>query len=1234
MRFHPSGSKILHSVYLLSFFYCSTFLFSQSGTVPIDGQEQLVFEQLSVEHGLSQSSVTCILQDKNGFLWFGTDDGLNRYDGYDIRVYTNNPSDPNSLSHNAVRTLIEDHEGNLWIGTFQGGLNRYNPLTEQFTSYQHDPGNPHSIVCNNVLSILEDSAGRLWIGTPSGLELFNKDRDRFLHFIADANDPNGLVSSFISELYEDHRGRLWIGTVGGGIHRIITNENDDPRFERYRNIIVDGATQQMQSVRCFHEDPNGRLWVGTGRGLIFFNPEADQFELIDRYENGSLLQQVDIRSIAGDEFGGLWVGMSQGLIHLTAGQNPYVDLYQSQNDQTVGIPTNSILSVYRDRSNVLWAGTFGAGLSKIKYAGNVFEHQKSEFGNPNSLSNNIIWALHEDRVGDLWIGTNGGGLNRYNRQSNRYTHYRHNPSNPNSIGRNTVRAIHQDRQGDLWLGLSSYGLDRLPLEEIGESDPSFIHFRDDVNDPFSLARGAVLNIHEDSTGGIWLAMNRGLARYIKEIDGFILFSPNPANPASLIDDRIWDVTTDQTGLLWVAINGGGLCSIPLDSINAAVAARNPDLARFRRYQQNSERPGHLSSNGTLCLHEDSQGRLWIGTSGGGVNRFDRITQTFRVYTQHDGLANNTVYGILEDDEGCLWFSTNNGLSRYNPENDQFKNFSVSDGLQSSEFNVGAFDKGRDGRFYFGGINGFNIFHPGSIEENPIPPQTVITDLQIFNQSVPAGIEFNGRVILETSITSMPPVDLNYNENVITLQFAGLHFYDPKRNTYRYMLEGLDKVWNDAGTRRFVTYSALPPGEYTFQVMAANCDGVWNEEAASLQITIHPPIWQTTSFKGLAAIVILMTAFIWYRKRIQRIEARRKELERQVEEKTAAALALQAALDEVKMLKNRLEAENIYLQDEIKFEHNFSNIICRSEPLKKVLRQVEQVASTDSTVLVLGESGTGKELLARAVHDISTRKDRPLVKVDCSVLPTNLIESELFGHEKGAFTGAIQQKIGRFQLADGGTIFLDEIGDLPLEVQAKLLRVLQDGEFERLGGTKTIKIDVRVIAATHHDLENETASGRFREDLFYRLNVFPIRIPPLRKRKDDIPILVNHFVQKYSKKVGRPIEYIPQSVIDQFIDYSWPGNVRELENIVERAVIISRGKTLEIGEWLQKTDDVQLSTAILTLEENERRHIIKALETTAWRVSGEKGAAKILGVNAKTLESRMKKLNIHRESKNS
>jgi chemotaxis protein methyltransferase CheR len=405
-----------------------------------------------------------------------------------------------------------------------------------------------------------------------------------------------------------------------------------------------------------------------------------------------------------------------------------------------------------------------------------------------------------------------------------------------------------------------------------------------------------------------------------------------------------------------------------------------------------------------------------------------------------------------------------------------------------------------------------------------------------------------------------------------------------------------------------------------------------EDAAAIWAAIERHLKERVAYKVEYRLQTKSGEYLWFLARGQAIwntegkAIRMSSFIQDITERKQAELNLKAALSEIKELKEKLEVERAYLQEEIKSEYNYENIIGQSNALNYVFYKVEQIASTDTTVIVLGETGTGKELVARAIHGLSPRKDRALVKVNCATLPANLIESELFGHEKGAFTGAHAKQLGRFEVANGATLFLDEIGELPLELQPKLLRVIQDGEFERLGSSATNKVDVRVIAATNRHLEEEVRKGRFREDLWYRLNVFPITAPPLRERMEDIALLVDFFVDKISRRLGKSIESIPVSVMNALLDYQWPGNVRELENILERAVINSSGPKFRLVDELQKPHK-DLTTAKKTLNEVERDYIVRVLEQTNWKVSGPNGAAEILGLDRSTLRARMRKLDI-------
>lgn len=411
--------------------------------------------------------------------------------------------------------------------------------------------------------------------------------------------------------------------------------------------------------------------------------------------------------------------------------------------------------------------------------------------------------------------------------------------------------------------------------------------------------------------------------------------------------------------------------------------------------------------------------------------------------------------------------------------------------------------------------------------------------------------------------------------------------------------------NDPKSEKYCPVQSIIRGKQRYQ---ASDKRFWRHDGSSFPVDfVSTPIMEDNQLRGVVMVF------------------------RDITERKLAEESLKNALSEIEQLKNHLQEENIYLQEQINLNHKFEDILGKSQSLKTVLHQVEQVAPTDTTVLLLGETGTGKELFARALHNLSQRNKRPLVKVNCAALPANLIESELFGHEKGSFTGATARRIGRFELAHEGTIFLDEIAELPLELQAKLLRVLQEGEIERLGDSKTININVRIIAATHRDLKQMVDQGSFREDLYYRLSVFPLTIPPLRERKNDISLLVHYFVNKYANKMSKQIDSIPQKIMDNLHNYPWPGNVRELENVIERAVILSPNKSLLIPELLAPNNKITESENLLSLDDMEKSHILKVLKTTDWKISGEQGAAEILELHPNTLRSRMNKLGIRRSA---
>ncbi len=1157
------------------------------------------FEHLTLEQGLSNFSVNDIIQDQQGFLWIATEDGLNKYDGYEFKVYKADPADTNALPSSYMRYLYVDRTSNLWVisGTH---LCRYNPDTDGFDRFERFFPNTDSLSNKEIKRIFEDRDGNYWIGTTTGLYRYQPQQHELTLYRHDLDDEASISGNIIEVFCEDQVGNLWIGTSGGGVNRYDRKRNS---FSRYRHDSNAEFGLGSDLIVSLLEDRRGVLWIGTTYGLNYYDRQTDQ---VVRWRGTSdefrSLEGDLIFAIAEDSKGTLWVGtFHTGLWRYVPEANRFVSYRQDPNDPN-SLLNNRVQAIYEDRSGVMWLGHYRSGISRYVRHQDQFWRYKID---------DSIYAICQDRHGNLWIGTSSSGLWQYDREGKLLAHYRHDPQNQGSLGSDEVLSIREDRRGDLWIG-TAVGLHRYDARR-----NAFLRYQHELLDPTQPGQLSVKAIWEDASGEIWIGtMGSGLCRFDPQKQRFIYYRHDPKNLQSLSHNNVWAICEDPTSrdYLWISTFGGGLNRF------------DRKTETFTHYTYDLQNPNSLSNNAIYSVYAGASGIIWVGTFGGGLNRLDPATNRFTHYVDKDGLSDNFVKGILPDGHGNLWLSTDKGLSRFNPKTGTFKNFTAKDGLISNILLSGAYFKNTDRRMFFGGEGGFIAFYPDSLRENTYLPPIVITSFKVFDR--PLLLRSRSRSQQRQGDPS-PSIALSYRDNFFSIEFVALDYNEPRKNQYAYKLEGLDRDWNYCGTQRYASYTHIDPGEYTFRVKGSNNEGVWNEEGASIKIIITPPFWRMWWFRALVVFSVLASVLIWHIKRMKKLDQKKKELELQVKEKTEAAEALQNALSEVKQLKNRLQAENVYLQNEIKLEHNFTDIISRSAALQKILSKVEQVAATDATVLILGESGTGKELLARAVHNLSPRRDRPLVKVNCAALPVNLIESELFGHEKGAFTGAITRKIGRFELANGGTIFLDEIGELPLELQAKLLRVLQDGEFERVGGQQTLKVDTRVIAATNRDLKAEIQRGRFREDLYYRLYVFPITIPPLRERKEDIPLLVNHFVKKYSAKTGKKIESISQHIIDTLQVYTWPGNVRELENIVERAVIVSQGKQLKLDDWLAHTDGKLDEPTTLSLEDMERNHIIKVLKQTGWRISGERGAAKILNINASTLRSRMERLGIKR-----
>jgi|GEM_PF-422717 len=825
--------------------------------------DEIKFRQLSSVHGLSQNSGYCITQDKKGFVWIGTEAGLNRYDGYAILVYKNDKNNPNSLSNGFILSLCVDDSGLLWIGT-ENGLNVFNLQEERITRFFHDPGDPHSLSNDRIVSICEDTCGFIWIGTDCGLNRYDKKQKKFFRYYTFPGDRFSLGHNKVLSQYVDRRGILWVGTEGGGLNKYNRERN---QFVRYQHIPGDTSSLSNNRVLCICDDTSGTLWIGTeGGGLNALNRENDAFT---RYsynpDDPNSINHDIITAVYEDQQGALWIATEGAGINLFDRKSGRFIHYTHDSNKPASICDNRILSIFEDFNGGIWFGSYNGGMSIFNRETQRFIHYKCEPGNPHSLSAGPVRRIYEDSSGILWIGTDGGGLNRIDRQNNTIKYYRHDSGDPYSLSNDNVFAVCEDRTGTLWVGTHGGGLDKFDRRS-----GRFDHYIHDPDDSTSLSNDKVRAIVVDSSGDLWIGTNGGgLNRFDLKKNRFIRYQNNPDDSFSLSNDRVYCVYLDRSSVLWAGTFGGGLNKF------------DREAQRFSRYCYDSNSIQSISNDFILLIYEDNAGTfLWIGTNNGGLNRFDRAKNIFTHYTTKNGLPDDVIYAIIDDTEGNLWMSSNRGLSKFNPDKGTFKNYDIKDGLQSNEFNTSSvlYSK-RTGEMFFGGVNGFNAFLPNSLKDNPFIPSVVITGFQIFNTVVPVGPMEDGRTILQKPISETKEITLAHTDNVFTFEFTALHYVFPERNHYAFKMEGLERQWNYVGNRRYATYTTLPPGKYVFRVKGSNNDGVWNEEGTFVKITIIPPFWKTWWFYTLFAGVIMLLISGIFIYQLNRLKKQKQEEER-------------------------------------------------------------------------------------------------------------------------------------------------------------------------------------------------------------------------------------------------------------------------------------------------------------------------------------------------------------------
>ncbi|MBD8487364.1 response regulator [Echinicola sp. CAU 1574] len=802
------------------------------------------FTHFTSQDGLPQNSILAILQDDMGYLWFGTDDGLARFDGYQFTVYKHQFQNPNSLNNNVIRGLAQDKNGYIWISTEGGGINIYDPKTASFCSIR----NSELINSKKTGSLLIDHQGNIWVSTltdgiykvnlPPSSEIHHLDKLvdqlKVTHY---TKDNSRLADDNIWQLFQDSSQQIWIGTYDHGAQLI------DPITGTFSSIDIYHHGKKVKSVKGFFEDNEKNLWIGTeNHGVFIKAPESKSFK---PFRTSSGLEEENITSFLQDKQGNIWIGTLGGGLFVYETNSSTVYHYDDNPSDSYSLNGKSVYTMLEDENGNLWIGMYsGEGLNKINPSSQHFEHYRPQVNDRGSLSGKMVKSIFIDHQANLWVGMFNGGLNVKMDGAN---NFREVPLNSNSgQGSTNVQVIFEDSHRKLWIGTDGSG-----LYQYSPSLNKMKAYHHDVHDSTSLSKDEIWAIAEDGNGSLWIGMANGggLNRFDPSTNQFQPFYHRPNNPRTPSFNDVRTLLVDSKNRLWIGTYGGGLNRYDFDTDT------------FVYYKHDPSNNQSISHDIITSLHEDQHGAIWVGTFGGGLNQLDPATQNFNHFRENDGLPSDVIKAVLEDDSGQLWISTVKGLSSFNPEMGTFKNYTAEDGLQSNEFNLGSAFKSIDGKMYFGGTNGFNAFLPEQIGLPQSPKKPVLTKLRVLNRVVHPGDTVEQNVLLTNSISYTDELTLYDDHNSFELEFSAMEFNQQEKIGYAYMLEGFDKDWvyTDA-SRRYAAYSNLLPGEYIFKVKSTSENGLQSSEERTLQLSVLPPWYKSTIAFWVYIILFLLIAY--------------------------------------------------------------------------------------------------------------------------------------------------------------------------------------------------------------------------------------------------------------------------------------------------------------------------------------------------------------------------------------